>query len=380
MLRTLASELWDEYRLGALPRLAKSVAGARIVGFPLRRVPQLRLHERPLSQWPYFAPTAQLASVFRFVNNDRGGDFFRDKVLSFERCLERGVPILPLSAVALRRLDGIVRLPALDDEEALRRFVAGAAMPDDAFIKPAGGLGGAGAFAARRANGHWRDGGKQLDLDGLVGRIAAVADDKGVIIQPRAVPHGAMSLAGARFGLPTLRVQTALTEDGPEVVYVVQKILGGKMLVDNFSRGTKGNLIAAVDPATGVYGQAKGLAAGRKAVLSAFSHHPATGEPITGVTLPMIADIVAVARQTAEAFPESPLIGSDIAVTTDGVRIVEVNNSPDQLLGQIATGRGVGEIFRDVLPRLSMPAADRAEAMRMFAARINKRWRRVRFD
>lgn len=373
-------ELVAEYGRAALPMVPKVLIGRVLFGLPIDHIVGFDLHNRSLRTWPRYAATMRLAAFFRFVNNEHGGaDFFRDKVLSAERCVQRGVPILSISAVAARTAPMPAAFRALGDIDAVADFIAGPDMPASAFIKPAGGMGGAGAFAARRSDAGWSVEGAILSDGELARKIVSNGDGKGFLIQPAFRAAAEMSPAGGVFGLPTLRVQTALTRAGPRVLYIVQKILGGKMTVDNFSGGAKGNLIAAVDPATGELGMAYGRAANRKHVLSRHAVHPRTGERISGARLPRIAEIVDVAHRIAAAFPESPLVGSDIAVTEDGVHVVEINNSPDQMLAQIACGRGVADIYRDIIPELSLPDAQLEKAKALFAACVNKRWKTVRF-
>jgi Sugar-transfer associated ATP-grasp len=378
--KALLAELNEEYGIGGLPRIVTSILGAKLVGQPLKRFVEFDLFNRSPTTWADYSPTHRMADFFRFVNNEAGGRFFRDKVTAFERCVAEGVPTLPISGVALRAHNGVTAAPLLADLQSLREFIAGDAMPADAFVKPAGGLGGEGAFATFHTAAGWRVEGAHLDSNALAARIGGSGDPKGVLIQPRMTASDCMAAVGGQFGLPTLRIQTALTRSGPQVVYIVQKILGGSTNVDNFSAGAKGNLIAAVDPASGEYGAAYGKREGRRHVLSRFTNHPRLGARIMGTRLPVIDDAVAVALAAARAFPEAPLIGSDIAVTTEGVRLVEINNSPDQRLGQIACGKGVAALFRDVVPELALPADRLATAKLLFAARINKRWEVVRFD
>jgi hypothetical protein len=49
----------------------------------------------------------------------------------------------------------------------------------------------------------------------------------------------------------------------------------------------------------------------------------------------------------AEAFPDAPMLGSDIALTTDGPVVVEPNLQPEPLFPQITRGEGI----RDFLPK-----------------------------
>jgi hypothetical protein len=91
----------------------------------------------------------------------------------------------------------------------------------------------------------------------------------------------------ANNGLSATRIITALTEDGPEILATVQKILGKPALTDNFAGGYSGHLLCPVDPDSGrLTGVAYGRNPGQRHLLTHFERHPGTGRSWAGFALP----------------------------------------------------------------------------------------------
>lgn len=360
-----AYELVADRGAAGAAQAVRLVIGRIAHGIGPERALLFDLAGEPLQSWPSYVTTSDFAPFFRFVNNARGSTFWRDKVRTAERCAEYGVPMLPIIAVAGRAEPGGGSFRAFGDAKPLEAFLAGGDMPSRAFFKPAGDHGGAGAFRAERTAGGWWVGDAELTCGDLAERLLTEPDVKGMLIQPRATAPAAMRYAGGERALPTIRVQTALTESGPVVVYAIQKIIVGDTVVDNFSSGAKGNLVAAIDPDRGMLGKAYGRPAGRRLLISPFTANPGNGEPIEGRAAVGFADVVDVARRTALAFPELPLLGIDIAVTEDGAVVVETNNSPDQLLAQIACRRGGRSFFAPLMDKLAIDSGTRRRAIEM---------------
>jgi Sugar-transfer associated ATP-grasp len=324
-----AGDLWRSRRLGVLSAQAQ-IARARLrLGVGPRHILQYRLLEHPFDRWASFTERADNHEFSLIVNKETGGQFTRNKHAQNRRMAERGVP-------HAREIE-LTELAALGQT--------------DLFLKPSDAGNGDGAFAAR------------ADEPGLAGRC------HGMIINKRYRTHAGLQPIGGEYGLSTLRVHTVSTPAGGRVVAVVAKILAKPSLIDNFTMGTKGNLIASVDVDTGRLGKAYGLRTGNRHLVQEIERHPALGTGFEGFQLPDWPDLIRVARQCAEAFPEVPLLGNDIALTTEGPLVIEINTSPGYELPQIALGRGA----REFLPEwLAMSTVDPERAQRGLAA-LNKR-------
>lgn len=80
------------------------------------------------------------------------------------------------------------------------------------------------------------------------------------------------------------------------------------------------------------------------------SHHPDTGSPIEGVTIPNWQQIKSGILAIAENVKFLPYIGWDIVVTNDGFTIIEGNDGPDlklhQVHGPLLTDKRVKAFYR----------------------------------
>ena len=179
-------------------------------------------------------------------------------------------------------------------------------------------------------------GGATIGVEDLADQIAAFADE-GYLFQERLVPHAMLAeICGPAVG--TVRLLTAMTGRGPELIATVWKVIGGGNIADNFWR--RGNMLAAIDSDSGtVLRVASGL--GHEA--ATHESHPDSGMPLPGLVLPDWQAARATCLSAATALAGLRLIGWDIALTEHGPVIVEANTLPAFNLHQIATGRGLLE-------------------------------------
>lgn len=95
-------------------------------------------------------------------------------------------------------------------------------------------------------------------------------------------------------------------------------------LVDNTSSG---GIFCPIDLSTGtlLYG------ANAKNPLLQVQTHPDTGGQISGVQLPFWPECLALAARAMQAFPHVNVAGVDVAIATDGPKMIELNVKPDQI-------------------------------------------------
>lgn len=181
----------------------------------------------------------------------------------------------------------------------------------------------------------------------------------GYVLQPLMTPQAAVRrICGDR--LATIRVLTILTEDGPKIARVSWKIPAGANAADNFWR--KGNLLAQVDRKSGEVGRAL---CGSGLELVEVSRHPDSQIELAGFALPNWPSICEVALAGARLMRHVPLIGWDMASTDAGALIVEMNETPDFLLHQLADRRGMlDEEFSDFIAFQKANATAHVKAMR----------------
>ena len=107
-------------------------------------------------------------------------------------------------------------------------------------------------------------------------------------------------------------------------------------MADNFRR--PGNLLAQLDLESGSVVR---VVRGNGANFDEIAHHPDTGTRIVGIVVPNWQEVTRLALEGAKVLEEMPLVGWDIAPVDSGAVIVELNETPDFKLHQVADRRGM---------------------------------------
>ena len=246
-----------------------------------------------------------------------------------------GLPVIPTLAIWQRGAT-TSRPNILTDVPALIAFLSG---PENypLFGKPVDGLQSIGAIALDRcvtASGQAiTSTGVAISVQRLAAEIALNFD--AFLFQPRLLPHG--DIAQLSVGqLATVRLLTLNMGDGAQVLRACMKLNGTGNVADNYWR--RGNLLAQIDPASGRLSQ---VTTGLGFELEILRNHPDTNAPICGARIPFWSDIIALGFAGSELMRHVPLIGWDIGISDAGGVIVEMNETPDFLLPQIADRAGI---------------------------------------
>jgi len=345
--------------------LALKLAISRLrYGFGLADFLLFDLVNRPQSTWRDYVRQHHVNKLHDILNPPLP-NLARDKVLTLERAAARGVSITPVLAVVGRSAacSCAGRFPMLNDASA---FTAAAVdWPDHLFAKPVSGAFGQGAMAFSRHGKEWSGPSQTLTSQQLADALLSHPDPTGVVVQQRFSNHPDMYPITANNGLSATRIITALTEDGPEILATVQKILGKPALTDNFAGGYSGHLLCPVDPDSGrLTGVAYGRNPGQRHLLTHFERHPGTGRSWAGFALPHWPELIEQAKRAALAFPEFPLPGHDIALTDRGPLFLETNTHWFAMLPQLAMG-GMRPRLKTLVPRLAISSAAKAAALRV---------------
>ena len=137
--------------------------------------------------------------------------------------------------------------------------------------------------------------------------------------------------------LCTVRVVTGRAAGGPvKALVAALRMPTGKSPVDNFAAG---GIAAPIDLETGLLGRAVYKDPRR----SDADTHPDSGAQISGEILPFWSEAKALAILAHEAFPQVASVGWDIALTTDGPRLLEANPNWCVEVVQMANGQPLGE-------------------------------------
>jgi hypothetical protein len=376
----LSTELIRDRPAAAAAIAAKLVVARGFYGIGAARFLMLGMYRQPMSLWPesmsYFK---DVEPGLRTINWQSDGQRLSvDKLITIERFTNAGIPTAPLIAIIGRDSaehphDGLFANLSTVAEVAATL----AAAPDRLFVKPATGWRGQGAMGPERRDGRWWVHGESLSERELAERLVATAPPTGLLVQERLRSHPALAPIGGELGLGCVRMNTALTIDGPEFLFAFAKIMGNHGLVDNFAGGKYGNLASGVDKASGALTRVFGRKAGRQYLIEAMNTHPITGETLIGFKLPLWPEVVDLAKRTASAFAETPLVGSDIAITDKGPRVIEIQSDWESNISQLTFGAGLRPLLREVVPRLAISDAIKHKAMRDMGLLGNtRRWRK----
>jgi len=176
--------------------------------------------------------------------------------------------------------------------------------------------------------------GQVIPLDAYISFVKGYGAS-GYLFQRRMVPHATVrEICGNR--LATVRVLTIVAGGQPKIVRACWKIPAGPNAADNFWR--PGNLLAQLDLESG---QVLRVLRGEGTGLEELTYHPDTGAPIKGMAVPHWSEVIRVAVEGSRVVDEMGLIGWDIAPVDSGAVLVELNETPDFKLHQLADRRGL---------------------------------------
>jgi Sugar-transfer associated ATP-grasp len=323
------------------------------------------LRNRPSSTWgDYIGDAPYLRRTLRALHPPPHNILADDKVLSTERFVEHGVPVAPIIVVAGRDTGRHhARFTRVETSvEGLAQVVEAPETPDRLFCKPAGGTLGRDVFLAVRNGSGWIVDERSMSTRELAARILAHGDAMGTIVAPELRNHPDLRPITGDLGLSVARILTARTTRGIELFCTLQKVMTSRRLVDNFGGGGMGNVLCFIDPDSGRISAALGRRPGRSFLLDRFETHTLTGHAFEGFQLPGWPEMVAVAKAAAEAIPELPLLGLDIAMTRTGALALEANITWYATFPSLQRG-GLRRNLMDIIPRLNVDEARRADAL-----------------
>ncbi len=242
-------------------------------------------------------------------------------------------PLLGLHAAGALSGDGRTSTAEELEKFLLHRLVT------PAFGKPLQGLQSLGTISISSLDAETglliRQDGSEIPAAALAREIHDSYGQSGYIFQPRLAPHADVrAVCGDRVA--TVRVITLMTEEGPRIFRAAWKIPAGANSVDNFWR--EGNILAAIDLENGTVSRA---ITGTGTAMREIDKHPDTGAAFSGLKVPLFEDICRAALTGAAAFSGFGLLGWDIAATKDGPVVIELNDTPDAVMAQIAHRKGL---------------------------------------
>ncbi len=295
-------------------------------------------HEAKLA----FCGEAGRPAVYTMCNDRSWGEVEEDKLASAALLAEQGFATPETLALfhADRTAAGMHRLATTADCLAYLRH--GATYP--LFGKPLDATESVGVVALQgydtASDQLVLPKGRKVPVEDFVTKITHF-QERGYIFQERLKPSAAMQqLVGDR--LSSVRIMVQLKASGPALFRPVWKIPVGDNVADNVWRD--GNLLAAIDPENG---RVKRVIIGFGPEEEEVESHPDTGAKLQGAAIPDWDALVELCLKAAPHFPGLRLQAWDVASTSEGPMILEINGAGDLSMTQRAEGRGV--LDRDFL-------------------------------
>ena len=205
-----------------------------------------------------------------------------------------------------------VRADAAMTMEQLENFLNG---KESMLYKPLEGSSGQGIQKFTKAD--W------ADLKSFREKLAQMGDG---ILEELVVQHPVMA-GMCPTSVNTIRIATLLGDKQQGIVYAFLRIGNGNVM-DNVDCG---GMAARVDLETGSLLTVAADKAGH-----VYDHHPMTGTPIIGFTIPYWEEAKAMCLKAMKKVPQMRFIAWDVAITEKGPVFIEGNSFPSHAIPQFA--------------------------------------------
>lgn len=311
------------------------------------------LADKPATKWPEHIDEDRANWVLVHLSPREQHLALRDKLAFTAQCQRKKLPVAPIlfrhDQVADVEIDAMIpNVRTAGQLEAQLRTA-----PDTLFAKLIDGAHGAGAFRATRIDaGLWRFGseqGKPADFLAYLERSLG-PDERGWLFQPLVRPHSQLAGIMAPGALGTLRILSYLDEaDEVHLALPTLRIPAGRSQTDNFSLGSSGNLVAAVDMDTGRLQPAAFSRTPHWPEIRRTDVHPDSGARITGFALPYWSETCELVKHAQTLIGNPPTIGWDIAITESGPLIIEANSAYGTAIHEVALDRGIRTDFERIV-------------------------------
>lgn len=303
--------LKDAYRKSPLPRNEKKWAYKR--GFFPWRIQQYGLNENN-----YKSIISDEDYLYLYPLNNNYRKWIDDK-LTFRYVLAPFQKYVPEYYFHLVKERGIMRLMDCPEEfdSTIDGLIALLKAKKLLAMKPTAGEKGVGFFKLESVEDGFLVNGEQKTQDEMKEFFSTLSDH---IVTEYVDAHPLLNRINP-YSVNTLRVMVINEHGNDPIIPFVYMRVGTKQsgTVDNVSQG---GMVCKVDVETGRFYDAETL---NNHVYHKVINHPDTNEPLEGI-LPHWELIKNTIIQISSYIPQLRWLGFDVAITTDGFKIVEVNS------------------------------------------------------
>jgi hypothetical protein len=338
--------------------LTKLHRASRNIGVSPNKFAQSGFSWVPESHWPEFVSFEE-AAAFQKQHISAEDILVQGDKATLKRHLNNiGVPTPPIMALIGRtKLYDLPNVPLLISKVDVRTQILN--WLEDAsnlLIKPSYGTRGQDVWAI--SNGHCLDGeGTRVSPEALIEALCqdtSVSSSYGYLAQPLLRAHDVFRQINTSDRLCTARLYTIAAKGRASVFGAEMKFPRGGRLTDNWRDGRRGNLVGPVCMATGcVEAPWSGVSPILRYGLERLTHHPDSGIAFNRIHIPFWSEILEAGAQVAKSFPNTAMLGLDIAVTNEGFFVIDANNqtSTEWLGGNRGMRPYLAEFYPDVFGR-----------------------------
>ena len=282
--------------------------------------------DAPLDMVQSAVSRSRMVRIQQRLNPREWESLLSDKGIFYRVCLAAGLPVPALYALYFRDFAGWThegKSPCNQDEweQVLLHDV-----PTDFVVKPCRAAYGAGIMIFSK------DGDRFIDHQGtvwnakeLVKRLSSDREYSSFVLQERLQNHPSIAHLGRGRGVHSFRLVTYIDSTGcARVVAADMKIIVGDGVASNLAHGTRGNLTAEIDRASGCLKQGLVMDVQRGGYRK-VSQLPDSGVIIEHFSVPQWDAITSLAVQAAKFFQPVRTVGWDIALCPSGPVIMEGN-------------------------------------------------------
>jgi hypothetical protein len=243
-------------------------------------------------------------------------DITEDKSVFYAFCAKIGVPTPKLLALFFKDSSGLHwEGKPLFGEDRWADFFENDC-PDEFVIKPSKGVYGDGIIFVEKGKAGFS--GKKLFKE-----LATNSRYDSFVVQECLSNHPDIMEINSKKGLQTLRIITFIDKSlEVHVIHAYLKLIVGEARIDNHKSGETGNLFCQIDINKGTLGVP--LLITDNGPLE-FPKHPETNKDINGLILPQWKETLAFTKKVAPHFLPMRSIGWDVAISEEGIRIIEGN-------------------------------------------------------
>lgn len=276
------------------------------------------------------------AALDKRYNTDHSRVLANDKLINYLILNAMGFPIpRPLATYSNegRRIADEILLHTRDD---VRRYLETAPYP--LFVKPVSAGYGRGAAALAGFDGeHVRlTDGSVIEFEKFFAPFDFLPF-QGMLFQSCLESHPTIRKLTGSSAICCIRMICIVGRRETLVHTAFFKVITGNNMLDNFSHGDYGNLLAAIDIERGIVTHAIRYMGPQGAI----DRHPDTGEPLIGFELPEWDEVVALVKEATRHFPGLGIQNWDIAVTPGGPVLIELNTESELAVPQAISHRGL---------------------------------------